>query len=37
MQEMKRETFNDEIINILKNKYYNKKENPEGYGIKLLP
>jgi len=30
-------TFNDEIIEVIKGKYYNKSGNIEGYGIKLLP
>ena len=37
LQEKKRETFNDEIIKIIRNKYYTKLGNPEGYGIKVLP
>lgn len=32
-----RRTFNDDIIDIIKNKYYNKYGKIQGYGIKTLP
>jgi hypothetical protein len=32
-----KETFNNEIINIISKKYYSKNDIIEGYGIKLLP
>ena len=35
--EVKRPTFNDEIIEILKTKLYRRGNKTEGYGIKLLP